>query len=273
LAIAKERGDLGVCQTGHLFLQMQFSVYLREHISNLRHQPLFSNHELNPVNSGPIPLGVSHPLWLFVVLMVITSLVVIVRIFYRKNISELVRAFLSLSVTNQLVRDENILLQRASLILTIIFNLTAAFMVWQFGAVIAHKLPFALNDLGRFLVFAFTIALIYSLKYVILKLTGFIFEIEREVDAYIFNIFLSNNLFGMVLFPLTVLLFLYPQLSDSKIVFNGIIGLAAAFFLYRVLRGILIGRASAAWSPVYLIFYICALEFAPLLVLLKVAAP
>lgn len=236
-------------------------------------QPFFGLHELTPVHNGSVPLGVSHPFWLFAVMLMITALVLIARIFYRKNISELVRAFLSFSVTNQLVRDENILLQRASLILTVIFNLTAAFMVWQFGSVIAHKFLFALNDFSRFLVFAFFIALIYSLKYVILKLSGFIFETEREMDAYIFNIFLSNNLFGMVLFPVAVLLFLYPRLSDSPVIFIAVIATAALFFLYRILRGILIGRASPSWSPVHLFLYICALEFAPLLVLLKVVSP
>jgi len=236
-------------------------------------QQLFENHELAPVHSDPLPLSVSHPLWLFAVLMVIAALVVIVRIFYRKNISEIVRAFLSMSVSGQLMREESILLKRASLLLTIIFNLTAAFMVWQFGAGLADKLPLVLSDFGRFLLFALIIALIYSAKYLILKLTGFIFEINREADAYIFNIFLSNNLFGMVLFPLIVFLFLYPQLSDSGILFIAIIAIAMLFFFYRILRGILIGRASSVWSPVYLFLYICALEFAPLAVLVKVLAP
>ena len=204
------------------------------------------------------------------VLLVITSLVIIVRIFYRKNISELTRAFLSLSVTSQLVRDESILLKRTSLILTIIFNLSAAVVAWQYGSVLMQKLPFALNDFGRFLMFAFLISLIYSLKYLILKLAGLIFETDAEMDAYVFNIFLSNNLFGMVLFPVAALLFLYPHLSDSRFVFIGIVTIAAAFFLYRILRGILIGMASPDRSPVYLFLYICALEFAPLLVLIKV---
>jgi hypothetical protein len=239
----------------------------------LLQQSLFTTHELTPVNEGPVSHVVSHPVWLLLVLSIITSLVIIVRIFYRRNISELVRAFLSLSATNQLVRDENILLQRASLILTVVFNLTAAFMVWQFGTALAHKFSLVLNDFNRFLVFAFVIAGIYSLKYVVLKLTGFIFGTDREMDAYIFNIFLSNNLLGMVLFPVMVILFLYPQLSDSKIVFYGVVATAVIFYIYRVLRGILIGRASSSYSPVYLFFYICALEFAPLLVLLKVASP
>jgi hypothetical protein len=178
-----------------------------------------------------------------------------------------------MSVTTQLVRDENILLQRASLILTMLFNLTAAFMVWQFGSAIAYKLPFVLNDFSRFLMFAFIIALIYSFKYLVLKITGYIFETERETDAYIFNIFLGNNLFGMILFPLAVLLFLYPQLSESKILFISLVVIAAAFFVYRILRGILISRTSPSFSAVYLFLYICALEFAPLLVLLKAASP
>ena len=49
-----------------------------------------------------------------------------------------------------------------------------------------------------------------------------------------------------------------------------LVTIAAAFFLYRILRGILIGMASPDRSPVYLFLYICALEFAPLLVLIKV---
>ena len=236
-------------------------------------QPLFQQHELTPVHDGAVPLNASHPLWLFLILILIAALAITARIFYRKNISELARAFLSLSVTNQLMRDESILLQRTSLLLTVIFNLTAAFMLWQFGAAFASGLPFALSDFSRFLVFAFIIAVIYTMKYLLLKLAGFIFGLDEEIDAYIFNIFLSNNFFGMVLFPGAVLLFLYPQLSQSSIVSTIVIITAALFFLYRILRGILIGRALPSYSPVYLFLYLCALEIAPLLVLLKIAAP
>jgi hypothetical protein len=234
---------------------------------------LFERHELSPVHEGPVQLGVAHPVWLFAVMLAMTALVVLARIFYRKNISELIRAFLSMSVTNQLVRDENILLQRASLILTMLFDLTAAFMVWQFGSAIAYKLPFVLNDFNRFLFFAFIITLIYSFKYMVLKITGYIFGTEQETDAYIFNIFLCNNLFGMFMFPLAVLLFLYPQLSESKILFIALVVIASGFFVYRILRGIFIGRASPSFSAMYLFLYICAIEFAPLVVLLKVASP
>lgn len=228
--------------------------------------------ELTPVHNGPVPLNQAHPFWLFMVLMVIASLVVIVRIFYRKNISEITRAFLSMSITGQLMREENILQQRASIILTLIFNLTAAYIVWQFGSALAQQLPFSLNDFGRFLFFAFLISIIYSIKYVVLRLAGFIFETSQEMDAYIFNIFLSNNIFGMVLFPIAVILFLYPQLSDSRLILSVIIVLALLFYIFRLLRGILIGRASSGYTPVYLFLYICALEIAPLMVLLKLAS-
>ena len=236
-------------------------------------QPLFQQHELTPVHNGAVPLNASHPFWLFSVLILITALVIIARVFYRKNISELGRAFFSISATNQLLRDESILLQRTSLLLTVIFNLTAALMLWQFGSAFASTLPFALSDFSRFLFFAFLIAIIYSLKYLLLKLAGFIFGTDEEMDAYIFNIFLSNNFFGIVLFPAAVLLFLYPQLSSSPVAVTVVIITAALFFLYRILRGILIGRASPSYSPVYLFLYLCALEIAPLLVLLKVVAP
>jgi len=233
-------------------------------------QPLFEQHELIPVHNGPVSLNGTTPFWLLAVLLLLMMLVVFVRIFYRKNVSELMAALFSLSVTNQLVRDDNILLQRTSLLLTVIFNLSAALLLWQFGATLSSKLPFAHTDFTRFLVFAFLIAIIYSLKYLMLRLTGFVFGTEEETDAYIFNIFLSNNFFGMVLFPVVVLLFLYPQLRDSSLIGTGILATATIVFIYRILRGILIGRASSSYSAVYLFFYLCALEIAPLLVLLKV---
>ncbi|MBK5283805.1 MAG: DUF4271 domain-containing protein [Bacteroidia bacterium] len=236
----------------------------------MNQQSLFEQHELTPVHNGPVSLNGTTPFWLLAVLLVIMIFVIIVRIFYRKNISELMAALFSLSVTNQLVRDESILLQRTSLLLTVIFNLSAAVLLWQFGSTLSSKLPFAHTDFTRFLVFAFLIAMTYSLKYLILRLAGFIFGTEEETDAYIFNIFLSNNFFGMVLFPVVGLLFLYPQLRDSSPISTGILIAAACVFIYRILRGILIGRASSSYSAVYLFFYLCALEIAPLLVLLKV---
>ena len=114
-------------------------------------QQLFPNHELTPVHNGAAPLNGTTPFWLLGVLVVIISLVVLVRIFYRKNITGIMSAILSLSTTSQLARDENILQQRTSLLLTMIFNLCAALLLWQFGTSVSTGLPFAHTDFARFL--------------------------------------------------------------------------------------------------------------------------
>src|SRR5258705_7652475 len=78
-------------------------------------------HHLEPVNSEPILLKPEQPIWLLVFLLAVIALLMAVRIFYRKNFSELVSAFFSFRYTGQLVSDDNIMLQRTTVILTIVF--------------------------------------------------------------------------------------------------------------------------------------------------------
>src|SRR5215216_5631845 len=90
-------------------------------------------HELQSVNSEPILLKPEQPMWLLIFLLTVLSLLIIVRIFYRKSFSELVSAFFSFRYTSQLVRDDNILLQRTTIILAVVFTFTVALFLYQSG--------------------------------------------------------------------------------------------------------------------------------------------
>jgi hypothetical protein len=230
----------------------------------------FKSHELEPVHSDPIPLNPEQPMWLLAFLLGVIILLMVIRIFYRKSFSELGSAFFSFRYSGQLVRDENILLQRTTIILSVMFNLTVALFLYQCVTALDLKLPFGLTDFRAFIFFALLISSIYAFKFIILKIAGFIFDITPEMETYVFSVFLINNIFGLLLLPIVIVNFLYPSLLISQFMGLAVLCIAAIFFLYRLIRGVLISRESASRSPVYLFLYLCALEIAPLLVLIKV---
>ena len=193
------------------------------------------------------------------------------RIFYARYFSRLFSAFANSNMANQVVRDENLLIQRASILLNIVFYMVAALFLYFLSSAWHWELEGLDYGFSRFLFFAILVAAIYSLKLIILKACGYIFSLDREMAAYIFNIFLVNSILGMALLPLVGLLAFASWIPAAWISVTALVVIAATF-VYRLFRGVLIAMGSPSFSPVYLILYLCALEIAPLLVVLRLAA-
>jgi hypothetical protein len=115
---------------------------------------------------------------------------------------------------------------------------------------------------------AMLIAAIYLVKLLVLKIAGTIFNLNREMSTYIFNIFLINNILGVALVPILVLFVFFGFMQLTWLLFIGI-ALACCAYIYRIIRGILISLTSTSVSFAYIFLYICALEIAPLFIAIK----
>ena len=233
---------------------------------------LFPGHALPVRHETPLPLNRTTPDWIFPVLLAVVAMFAFLRIFYARYFSRLFAAFTNSNLANQVVRDENLLIQRASVLLNIVFYMVAALFLYFVSSERHWDLEGLDYGFSRFLFFAILVAAVYSFKLIILKACGYIFGLDREMAAYIFNIFLVNSILGMALLPLTGLLAFAGWIPAGWITGFALVVIAAAF-VYRLIRGVLIALSSPSFSPVYLIYYLCALEIAPLLVVLKLVTP
>lgn len=231
--------------------------------------PLFTGHQLRPVSSGEKPFQPRNPDWFSVVIFLVILIFTWFRVFYYKILTQLFNAFFSKSVTSQIVRDENMLVQRASVMLTAVFNLIAALFLYQVTVIYDIEIPYIGGGFPAFLVFALLISLIYTLKFLVLKAAGVIFMADKPVSSYIFNIFLINNMLGIALLPLVLSIAFLPS-GYSLLIVKAAILLVSAAFLYRIARGFSIGLSVPGFSAFHLFLYLCTLEFAPLLILYKV---
>jgi len=259
-------------QAGDTVFRFEDSLTVQEETSAAaRPVILFTGHELKPRHENPVPVNRSTPDWIFPVLLLVVAMFTFLRIFYNRYFSRLFAALVNSNLANQVVRDENILIQRASVLLNVVFYMVAALFLYFVSATFHWELEGLDFGFSRFLFFTILVAAVYTLKLIILKFCGTVFGLDREMAAYIFNIFLVNSVLGMALLPLIGLLAFAAWVPSFWIICFSLVIIGAAF-LYRMIRGVLIGFGSPYFSAVYLILYLCTLEIAPLLVVVKLVS-
>ena len=173
---------------------------------------------------------------LFITIGLFTGL----KIKNNKIIQQLFTAFFNNSVTNQIVRDENILVQKASVMLSLVFYFAGALFLYELSVYFDWQYKIIGKGLVRFIIFVLFLASAYSFKMVFLKTISVVFQIDRPVSTYIFNIFLINNIIGIALIPFILLIAYFP-IATALFVWTSI-GLLLLSFVYRLLSGkVLVG--------------------------------
>jgi hypothetical protein len=112
------------------------------------------------------------------------------------------------------------------------------------------------------------VSLIYFIKYVVLRFTGWAFKIKQITEYYIFNVFLMNKIMAIVLLPLVIIL----AFADKGF-HNPVVIISAAviilLFLNRYLRSWRAFGSFFQYSRFHFFTYLCASEILPLAVLMK----
>lgn len=231
---------------------------------------LFNGHALQPVNPGPVSLTKRNADWFTLVLVFVVIGFTWIKAFYFKIFRQLVSAFFSNSIANQIVRDENILVQRASIIMSFIFYLTSSLFIYQVSVFFKWDYPFLSEGILRFLVICLIVAFTYSFKMVLLKGLGEVFNIDKPVATYIFNIFLINNMLGLLLLPVVITTAYVVTDSTWYALYTGV-AIVIISFIYRMVRAFIIWIPLKGVSFFYLMLYFCTLEIAPLIIIVKLA--
>ena len=102
-----------------------------------------------------------------------------------------------------------------------------------------------------------------------LWLLATLFDLSGELRFFRFNLNTFLSLTGLILLPLSLMLFYSPQIPTEIIGYVGL-GVVAFFYLKGLQRGLSIAISSPAISSMHLFYYLCALEILPLFVLIKI---
>lgn len=124
------------------------------------------------------------------------------------------------------------------------------------------------NNLGMLLICLFVAPLIFLIKHILLNIVNWLFPENQAIPKYNFLIVVFNGVLGLFLTPFNFLLAFGAELG-LLLLFWGL-GLTVVFYGYRALRAASIGSKFLAGNQFQFLLYLCSVEIAPVLILVKI---
>ena len=190
-----------------------------------------------------------------------------IRLGFDKYLHNLLTLFFRVTMRQQQLRDQLLGAPLPSLLLNFLFVINMgvylAFIAEHHGFM--NDMNFWIKSLWGMLL----VTSIYLVKYVVLKIMGWIFNASNATDTYTFVVFLVNKMIGIFLLPLIVVISFASQgfLSVLLVLSYLMIG---AFFVYRFLIAFRPIRNEIKVNRFHFFLYLCAFEIAPLMLIYKV---
>jgi hypothetical protein len=191
----------------------------------------------------------------------------LIRVFFARYLNFIFSLFFRASMRQQQIREQLLQAPFPSLLLNILFaicgGLYFCFLIRHYQMIPGINFAFLFLDSTAF------IGLLYLFKFFLLKTTGWVFNITRATDTYIFVVFMTNKIIGILLLPLLIILAFSSHATNE-------ITVTISYFMIGIL---LLYRCIASYPPIrneikvsifYFFLYLCAFEIAPLLLIYKV---
>jgi Domain of unknown function (DUF4271) len=213
-----------------------------------------------------VPRGKSrNPTFLFASILLAMGYLTVMVTLFRPTISKSIKSFRNDNFLNLTFRE-------VGQIMASPFGMFYIHFVLQMGIfcflLTRWFLGDTFNNFGYLILCTIAVSSIYALRHLLISFVGFVFPVEKEVAKYHFTITIFNLLLGLFLFPLNLLIaWGPPELARSLLYFS--LGLIALFYFLQCIRGLGIGAKFLSSAQLHFLAYLCVVEIAPILVLVK----
>ena len=204
--------------------------------------------------------------YLFYYLVFLLILFGLLRRAFAKYFYDLFRVFFKTTLKQRQTQEQLLQSSLASVFMNSFFVLSAGlyvnFLLQYFQLVISD------NFWLQYVYCAGALATIYLVKYIGLKITGWLFNVSNATESYIFIVFIINKMLGIFLLPFLLLLaFANDPLYGSAMVMSWLgIGL---LLIYRFILSYGALRKEVKLNSFHFILYILGFEVVPLLLIYK----
>ncbi len=192
--------------------------------------------------------------WVFLSFVFILAYITILKFYFSNQFTLIFKSSYSQKFSNQYLREETN--SKYKLYLLPVFILT-------FSLFLSFQNP----SISYFIKLIFWVGLYLITKYICLICLGYIFEKNYLFEEVIFQSFLYEKVVGVVLFPLTLVLF-YGCLQ-TDFVFRFIIIFLLLTLFYKWLRILYLSFFNSSLSKAHIIIYLCTFEILPIIIIIK----
>jgi hypothetical protein len=195
-------------------------------------------------------------------------MIAITRFLFPGRFKEVIWASWDYRFYNQLEREGGLLNTWVSFALYLNFLFTLSFLLYQSAAHLGITHLLAINNSSLLLLYSLILpALLFSFKFVLAYFSAWVFNTVPPTESGFRITLIVNQLTGVVLLPLLIVSFYTSSVWMLYMAWIIILVLA----IYRLFRLSAIGLRMSGFSTYHLILYLCTIEIAPYIFLIKYA--
>jgi hypothetical protein len=200
---------------------------------------------------------------------VITALVIIfalLKLAFAKYFTDLFRVFFRTTLKQRQIKEQLMQTPLPSLMFNGFFVASAGL----YANLLLHYFNFTpVNNFWLlYLYCCLGLSIIYLVKFVGLIICGWLFNMKKAADSYIFIVFIINKVIGISLLPFLGLLgFTDGVMYSVALVLSWCC--VGGLLLYRFILGFAAIRNEVRFNLFHFFLYLCAFEIAPLLLIYK----
>lgn len=203
----------------------------------------------------------------FYIIVGLLLMFAVFRTAFTKYFSDLMTLFFRRSLKQRQLKQQVSQNSLPSLLFNILYVIAAGFYI----ALLVSELLQVADSFWK--IFAYCLAAVagtYVVKFLVLKLMGWMFQLQTLIDSYIFIVFLINKIIGIVLLPVVVMVALGNVELRTMVLTLSWIGIAG-LYIYRYVQAFGLLRKEKSISMFHFILYLLAFEILPILVIYKAA--
>ncbi|PRD51364.1 DUF4271 domain-containing protein [Sphingobacterium gobiense] len=206
-----------------------------------------------------------RPVWVLLVVFLLFLAIALVRLAFPGDFAMIVQAYYDERALLQMSKEDNMLTSWPYIFLYFIFSLALGLFIVLMESSFVR---FDVLNFENYVQTAFLVALLFIIKILLIRFISFVFEIGRLVREYVTVLYLVyfNSMLFLMPFLLAVALVPTTYFKILLILFSVLVSI---LFIYRFLRAAFRLFGNLKFSIFYLILYLCALEVAPILILVR----
>ncbi len=222
--------------------------------------------ELVPERSPVVTIDSRYRRVLLIGVIGMLLLVTVLVTLFRGQLSRAYRAFLNDNMLNQLQREREGGGGLPYYLFYLLFMVNAGFYLFLLSH--RHGQPVAESPLMSLAIGIGAVAAFFLGKHLLLAIIGAIFPVGKEVKMYSLTIMVFNIILGLILL-LANLLLAYTGEDMLEGLTYGTLGAIGAMYLFLILRALFQASRLLVFHKFHFLLYICTVEVAPVLILVK----
>lgn len=204
--------------------------------------------------------------FLFYSIFILLLILGFLKTFYSAYFNNLFRVFFNTSLRQSQLTDQLLQAKLPSFLLNIFFIVSAGFYLWLL--LLFYKPPRYIESQWLFPICIGVVAAVYVIKFLILKILGWVGDIVPMTNNYIFIIFLINKMIGIFLVPFIVVMAFMPPLWMRTAVLLSFL-VVGLLFLARYAKSYALIDRQLKMNLFHFVIYAMAAEIIPMLLIFK----